>query len=584
MILSSEHAPKPAQLLPSRRSSRGSGHSSKSETADLFPPQCFICKKQRMQRAKKNIKLRCVTTKKAEITIKAAAKEKMASFYYENKYVDLIAKELQYHEPCYSNFTVGYSELFRENIESSRPVESSNSATDDVQQQGDYASVQQYINDYVLEENQAVSMGVLHSIYDLHVGDSRYRAKLKTRIANDFKERITFISTANNLPDMIINASTPTTEIAFQDKNGCIIKAAEYLRSDILSYCENLPELNWPPNVEQLSQDERSPPSSVLMFLKYLLNVHHSKKKLSESVTRVINSFASDMVFAVSQRRTITAKHFLLALGLHNITGQRKVVEIVNRLGHCLDYNTTCEIETAQAVKSQLLSQSCSSLPLLPSDPSNYVLTVFWVDNFDVKVERQTGSNSINTTHLVAFQEKSQYSVQRANEFTIERTKKRSIQLSNVAKKYLHVNPKKEPPLIAPETAYTEQEVYKKTFEKFFLWLWLRKENSFDQQVPNFSGWLLQHRNVHDLAKTILTYLPPINSKVTDFETIVTYMEYLQTLASQVNMQYVNITLDVGAAMNAFKTVWNHPLKFNNIVIHLGDFHFMKENFQVSSS
>ena len=52
-------------------------------------------------------------------------------------------------------------------------------------------------------------------------------------------------------------------------------------------------------------------------------------------------------------------------------------------------------------------------------------------------------------------------------------------------------------------------------------------------------------------------------------------------LSSQTNMKYCNVTLDVGAAINAFKTVWHYPEKFKNVVIHLGDFHFMKENFQV---
>ena len=46
-------------------------------------------------------------------------------------------------------------------------------------------------------------------------------------------------------------------------------------------------------------------------------------------------------------------------------------------------------------------------------------------------------------------------------------------------------------------------------------------------------------------------------------------------------MKYCNVTLDVGATINAFKTVWHYPEKFKNVVIHLGDFHFMKENFQV---
>ena len=59
------------------------------------------------------------------------------------------------------------------------------------------------------------------------------------------------------------------------------------------------------------------------------------------------------------------------------------------------------------------------------------------------------------------------------------------------------------------------------------------------------------------------------------------YLEHLQALANSVNMKYVNVTLDCGAAINAFKTICQYPLKFNNVVIHLGDFHFMKENFQV---
>lgn len=44
-------------------------------------------------------------------------------------------------------------------------------------------------------------------------------------------------------------------------------------------------------------------------------------------------------------------------------------------------------------------------------------------------------------------------------------------------------------------------------------------------------------------------------------------------------MPYVNVTLDVGAAMNAFKLIWNYQ---SRLVVHLGDFHFIKENFGVT--
>ena len=104
------------------------------------------------------------------------------------------------------------------------------------------------------------------------------------------------------------------------------------------------------------------------------------------------------------------------------------------------------------------------------------------------------------------------------------------------------------------------------------------------QKVPIFNGWKLQTKMNHSvvLHKTTETYLPPINAKVTEFSTINRYMKYLQELAKDMNMPYVNITLDVGAAMNACILIWNQPELFSNIVIHLGSFHFLKENFQVS--
>ena len=46
-------------------------------------------------------------------------------------------------------------------------------------------------------------------------------------------------------------------------------------------------------------------------------------------------------------------------------------------------------------------------------------------------------------------------------------------------------------------------------------------------------------------------------------------------------MKYANITLDIGAAINAFKVLWSYPDKFKNIVIRLGDFHYIKEIFAI---
>ena len=75
-------------------------------------------------------------------------------------------------------------------------------------------------------------------------------------------------------------------------------------------------------------------------------------------------------------------------------------------------------------------------------------------------------------------------------------------------------------------------------------------QNAFDQLIPVYSRWKLQTRR-KDTAAAVTKTLPPITFKVTDYETIHKYMEYLQTLASEVGMPYVNMKLDVGAAINA---------------------------------
>ena len=45
----------------------------------------------------------------------------------------------------------------------------------------------------------------------------------------------------------------------------------------------------------------------------------------------------------------MTAKHFVFGMGLHNMTRSKKLIQLVNKLGHCIDYNAVCDILTAQA-------------------------------------------------------------------------------------------------------------------------------------------------------------------------------------------------------------------------------------------
>ena len=118
-----------------------------------------------------------------------------------------------------------------------------------------------------------------------------------------------------------------------------------------------------------------------------------------------MESIGQDITSAVTRGKYIQQKHFLLGQGLRNFTGSRKVIDIVHKLGHCTSYNTVCEIETAQAECALEAVKRSNVLKLKPSADKEAVFTHFSVDNFDLKIERMAGGGSINTTHLMAFQE-----------------------------------------------------------------------------------------------------------------------------------------------------------------------------------
>ena len=102
----------------------------------------------------------------------------------------------------------------------------------------------------------------------------------------------------------------------------------------------------------------------------------------------------------------------------------------------------------------------------------------------------------------------------------------------------------------------------------YYLWVFLRNKNR----------WVAQIRDFHfgRPMKTVETFLPPITSKVTEFPTIHKYLSYLQSLANSVNMLYVNVTLAINARQSGTILVF-----IKMVIIHLGSFHFLKENFKV---
>ena len=117
-----------------------------------------------------------------------------------------------------------------------------------------------------------------------------------------------------------------------------------------------------------------------------------------------MGSFSGDLISSVTNGSILTAKQYLLAVGLYSITGMKQIIPIIHKMGHCMSYTKTYEVETAMAESTRPRPKWSNSLPLLLMGHET-LLIFFWADNFDHKVETQQGGKMVNTTHLMTFQE-----------------------------------------------------------------------------------------------------------------------------------------------------------------------------------
>ena len=170
------------------------------------------------------------------------------------------------------------------------------------------------------------------------------------------------------------------------------------------------------------------------------------------------------------------------------------------------------------------------------------------LDNFNAKINND--NKMINSTHIVAFQGSISGAVERQDRNLLEKSRKRSIELIFQEEQNIIANPKKEPPQINGVVAAEKEGICQISNVRLCIWKLVRHLCENYQKYPKFSGWiilLIQATASAAIKQTVTTYLPPLNSPVTEFAAMFKYSTYIQSLAKSVKMPYVNVFLDTGA-------------------------------------
>ena len=131
--------------------------SASSEIAWIYPKECNICKKFKIQHKGISLFPKKIATQAAVGTIKSAAERNHPDMYYEIKDLDLIAKEFKYHQtPCYKTFT-------KDSTIPGAGKESHKNEVDEIK--GDFEAVKCCITEQVIMQRKVVSMLALHEMY-----------------------------------------------------------------------------------------------------------------------------------------------------------------------------------------------------------------------------------------------------------------------------------------------------------------------------------------------------------------------------------------------------------------------------------
>ncbi len=140
--------------------------------------------------------------------------------------------------------------------------------------------------------------------------------------------------------------------------------------------------------------NERMIPGPVTSFMKILPTGNSKNEAPSARIQRLVCSFGSDLVFAVTVGRTRIPKHILLPFVIKSLTGNKELIQIMNRLKHSVSHSQMEEFDTALCL--QMLKLVDDGKVLLNAHPCVFT-TLAW-DNID-RVEKTLSRGGIS--HIV---------------------------------------------------------------------------------------------------------------------------------------------------------------------------------------
>lgn len=345
--------------------------------------------------------------------------------------------------------------------------------------------------------------------------------------------------------------------------------AALQIRSQILKIDKR--KLSRDITTEDLTRGECEIPKSLIQFFQTVLSGCNYRRKKNPKTELRVDSIVSDLIYATTNGKIMPSKHITLGITLKSLTSSKKVLSLINKLGHCICYNVVEELETEASYTSVGRSELCPSNVNLRGDLHTGVA----FDNFDRFVETIDGKDTLHDTVGIIYQDVCEDVEQQnrvaADDTDCTRKRRRTFDtiipdIEPFSKRLKSIGG------LLPVNFSSRSDIpsnLKKIKMIDAAWLISHVKNI---TTPMWVGFNAKIKN-DSSTKQIVSYLPTINSSPTDVAVVVETMKRAIKIADECNQTYIQVTYDLAIAKIALQVQSMQNDDFARLFIHLGPFH-----------
>ena len=535
--------------------------------------------------------------------------------------VDLIAQEGKYHIVCHSSYTS------KSNLKHFEEEQSKADSQNESHLAEGFAQLVNEIDFELFHQKKALNMSVLTERFRTILADKitnieTYRnEKLKRRLKNHYGDQIVFhdhydrskpqfiYSSEISLQDTINTAAKLSEMINEKDErhivhemdpnnNSVILQTASILRHEIKG-CSSL-NTN-PVNPKEISTEKAQEivPVSLYNLIKWtiegpneeILNTETKDITRKDNINRQVLSIGQDLIYCVSKGSVRTPKHIGLAVSVKHMTGSKKVVTMLNRFGHAINYDELQRIDTAIA---ENIIKSDNTDTLLPSNISAGQFVHAAADNIDINEETLDGLSTTHATSMVLYQKKlnghfAAHATETENTGTTKnvprnRVLKQKVNLTEI-EEFSRLGKRPSPKFVDKvEMQWFEANCTElKCDSTDALWVFARlcPEKMFqvdlfrDPKQQTVPGWSAFNALVcvNKVDESSIGYCPLIKASPTEYSTIYTVMLTIQKHMSKLNQKMSVLTFDEAIYSKAKEIQWKCGDQFDDVILRMGGFH-----------